>query len=76
MRWPQCMTQRCRLIDTSIVRVHQHGACSAGNSQQLAGRSRGGLTTKIQTVVDTTGLPVQLGLTPGEAHDSRLARFS
>ena len=44
----------------------------AGNSEQHMGRSRGGLTTKIHAVVDTNGLPVQLGLTPGEAHDNRL----
>jgi transposase len=61
-----------QMIDTSIVRVHQHGACIAGNSEQLMGRSRGGLTTKIHTVVDTSGLPVRLALTTGEAHDNRL----
>ena len=54
-----------QMIDTSIVRVHQHGACIAGNNQQHMGRSRGGLTTKIHAVVDTNGLPVQIGLTPG-----------
>jgi hypothetical protein len=37
------------------------------------GRSRGGLTSKIHAVVDTTGLPVRLALTAGEAHDNRLA---
>ena len=37
------------------------------------GRSRGGLTSKIHTVVDTNGLPVRLALTAGEAHDNRLA---
>jgi transposase len=36
------------------------------------GRSRGGLTSKIHAVVDAAGLPVQLALTPGEAHDNRL----
>jgi transposase len=61
-----------QMIDTSVIRVHQHGACIAGNSEQHMGRSRGGLTTKIHAVVDTNGLPVQLGLTPGEAHDNRL----
>ena len=60
------------MIDTSIVRVHQHGACIAGNNQQYMGRSRGGLTSKIHAVVDTNGLPVRLALTPGEAHDNRL----
>jgi len=62
-----------QMIDTSIVRVHQHGACIASNNEQNMGRSRGGMTTKIHAVVDTNGLPIQLGLTPGEAHDNRLA---
>jgi transposase len=62
-----------QMIDTSIVRVHQHGACIASNREQLMGRSRGGLTSKIHAVVDTNGLPVRLALTPGEAHDNRLA---
>jgi hypothetical protein len=37
------------------------------------GRSRGGLTSKIHAVVDSNGLPVRLALSPGEAHDVRLA---
>jgi len=37
-------------------------------------RSRGGLTSKIHAVVDSNGLPVRLALSPGEAHDVRLAR--
>jgi transposase len=61
-----------QMIDTSIVRVHQHGGCIAGNKKQLMGRSRGGLTSKIHVVVDVTGLPVRLALTTGEAHDNRV----
>ncbi len=61
-----------QMIDTSIVRVHQHGACIAGNREQHMGRSRGGLTSKVHAVVDANGLPVRLGLSPGEAHDNRL----
>ena len=57
-----------QMIDTSVVRVHQHGACIADNNHQDIGRSRGGLTSKIHAVVDTNGLPVHLALTPGEAH--------
>ena len=34
-----------KMIDTSIVRVHQHGACITRNKRQSMGRSRGGLTT-------------------------------
>jgi transposase len=62
-----------QMIDTSIVRVHQHAACITQNKRQSMGQSRGGLTSKIHAVVDTNGLPVRLGLTSGEAHDSRLA---
>ena len=62
-----------QMIDTSIVRVHQHAACIARNRRQSMGRSRGGLTSKIHAVVDSNGLPVRLALTTGEAHDNRLA---
>lgn len=62
-----------QMIDTSIVRRHRHGACIAGNREQLMGRSRGGLMRKIHTIVDTKGLPVRLALTTGEAHDNRLS---
>jgi transposase len=62
-----------QMIDTSIVRVHQHGACINRNRRQCMGRSRGGLTSKIHALVDSNGLPVRLALTPGEAHDNRLA---
>jgi transposase len=62
-----------QMIDTSIVRVHQHAASIARNKRQSMGRSRGGLTSKIHAVVDTNGLPVRLALTAGEAHDNRLA---
>jgi transposase len=61
-----------QMIDTSVVRVHQHGACIAGNREQHMGRSRGGLTSKVHAVVDANGLPVRLDLSPGEAHDNRL----
>src|SRR5262245_21199222 len=62
-----------QMIDTSIIRVHQHAACIARNKRQSMGRSRGGLTSKIYAVVDTNGLPIRLALTTGEAHDNRLA---
>ena len=62
-----------QMIDTSIVCVHQHGACITRNRRQSMGRSRGGLTSKIHAVFDTNGLPVRLALTAGETHDNRLA---
>src|ERR1035437_540404 len=39
------------------------------NGEQAIGRSRGGLTTKIHVLVDALGNPVELMLTPGQAHD-------
>ena len=38
------------------------------------GRSRGGLTTKIHALVDASGRPVVLKLTPGQAHDGKSAQ--
>ena len=35
-----------QIIDTSIVRVHQHAACIARNKRQSMGRSRGGLKAR------------------------------
>lgn len=61
-----------QMIDTSMVRVHQHAACISNSGDQAVGRSRGGLTSKLHVVVDANGLPVRFGLTPGEAHDNRL----
>src|SRR6201989_3015125 len=45
-----------QMIDTSIIRVHQHAACISRNGRQSMGRSRGGLTSKLRAVVDTNGL--------------------
>ena len=36
------------------------------------GRSRGGLTTKIHTLVDAKGLPFRFLLTPGQSHDAQI----
>ncbi len=40
-----------QMIDSSSVRVHQHAAGSKRGPDRCMGRSRGGLTTKIHTVV-------------------------
>ncbi len=61
-----------QMIDTSVVRVHQHGASISDNHHQDMGRSRGGLTSKIHAAVDGNGLPVHVALTSGETHDNRL----
>jgi len=61
-----------QMIDTSVVRVHQHAACIADSTEQAVERSRGGLTSKLHVVVDGKGLPLRLGITAGQTHDNRL----
>ena len=36
-----------QMIDTSVVRVHQHGACIAGNREQHMGRCEAGLRARF-----------------------------
>ncbi len=38
------------------------------------GRSRGGLTTKIHVLVDANGLPIDILLSKGQAHDGPIAK--
>ena len=57
------------MIDATIVRAHQHSA-GARKKRHASNRPiRGGLTTKIHALVDGLGNPVELMLTPGQAHD-------
>lgn len=59
------------MIDSTIVPAHQHsaGAQKKAGEDQVIGRSRGGLSTKIHALVDALGNPVGFHLTGGEAHD-------
>lgn len=38
------------------------------------GRSRGGFGTKIHLATDASGLPLNIVLSPGQAHESQFAR--
>ena len=67
---PKAHDGSVQMIDTSIVRVHQHGGCAGGGETRLMGRSE--VVKTIHACVDTNGLPVRLELTTGEAHDNRL----
>jgi transposase len=64
------------MIDSSSIRVHQHAANAQKKikDSRCMGRSRGGLTTKIHALVDAEGLPIDLKLTEGQAHDGRSAQ--
>jgi transposase len=59
------------MIDSTIVRAHQHsaGAIKKKNETEAIGRSSGGLSTKIHATVDALGNPTGIALSPGQAHD-------
>ncbi|WP_442940943.1 IS5 family transposase [Nostoc sp.] len=58
------------MIDSTIVRAHQHSAgAKGGSSTEAIGRSKGGLSTKIHATVDALGNPLSFHLTPGQACD-------
>jgi transposase len=57
------------MIDSTIVRAHQHSAGARGNESQAIGRSKGGLSTKIHTQCDALGNPTHFHLTEGQACD-------
>ena len=48
------------MIDSTIVRAHQHSAgAPKKEGRQAIGRSKGGLSTKIHTLVDALGNPTE-----------------
>jgi transposase len=58
------------IIDATIVRAYQRSAgARKKNGAQAIGKSRGGLTSKIHTLIDALGNPFSLMLTPGQDHD-------
>ncbi|WP_155634011.1 IS5 family transposase [Burkholderia cepacia] len=58
------------LIDSTIVRAHQHSAGAPKKSgPQALGRSRGGLTTKLHLAVDEAGRPLRMIVTEGQVSD-------
>lgn len=65
-----------QMIDSTSVRAHQQAPTAkkgGADADHCLGCSRGGLTTKIQAVVDAQGHPIRFGLTTGQAHDGQIA---
>ena len=59
-----------RMMDSSGVRVHKHGAGSRRDGEpREMGKSRAGLTTKVHVMTDGNATPVALHLTPGQRAD-------
>jgi len=60
------------LLDSRIIRVHQHGAGAKKEGPQAIARWRGGLTAKIHAAVDALGNPLRSILTSRSRFRSRL----
>ncbi|WP_139479453.1 IS5 family transposase [Bradyrhizobium ivorense] len=59
------------IVDSTIVRAHQHAAgAKKGSEDQAIGRSRGGLSTKIHMAVRGLGCPVRFTITAGQKGDA------
>ncbi|WP_428559744.1 MAG: IS5 family transposase [Solidesulfovibrio sp. DCME] len=58
------------MIDSTIVRAHQHAAGAKGGQQfQEFGRSKGGFSTKVHATTDSLGCPTKFILTGGNESD-------
>jgi transposase len=61
------------MMDSTACKAQRHASGARGGGEEDLGRSRGGLTTKIHTLVDERGRPLCFLLTPGQAADCRHA---
>ena len=61
------------LLDSTVVRAHQHAADKKGQRTEALGRSHGGFSTKVNVGVDALGNPVRLQLTPTKPQTFRQA---
>lgn len=59
------------LIDSTVIRAHPcaAGAAKSNAEAEVLGRSRGGFGTKIHTITDALGNPLDFVLTGGQASD-------
>lgn len=58
------------MLDSTIIRAHQHAAgMNGGEDDQALGRSRGGFGTKIHLSVEGLGQPMTICLSPGQDAD-------
>ena len=58
-------------VDASHIKVHQHGMGAPGGTED-AGRTKGGINTKLHAAVDAHGMPVRFLITAGNQADCTL----
>jgi hypothetical protein len=57
-------------LDSTYIKVHPNGCGAPKKGPQSIGKSRGGWTTKIHSVVADESTPLVHSLSPGSAGDS------
>ncbi len=70
-----CPDNEWNCIDSTINRAHQHASGGPKGQDHAIGRSKGGLTTKVNVLSDAHGNPVTFELTGGNAHDMSAAEI-
>jgi len=62
------------MVDSTIIRVHQHGMrCGRSKTEEAIGKTRGGWGTKIHAIVDGLGYPIDFKITEGQINDYNMA---
>lgn len=56
------------MIDASHIKVHQHGMGAQGGTED-AGKTKGGINTKLHAAVDSNGMPINFIITAGTTAD-------
>ena len=59
-------------IDSSVVKCHQHSSGARRGKETAIGKSVGGNTTKIHAVCDSFARPIEILITEGQVHDSKM----
>ncbi len=63
-----------QMIDSLSIPVHQHArGLNERGPNRCIGHSLGGLTTKLHTIADASGLPMRRDLNQGQAYDGTVA---
>ena len=60
-------------IDDCYIKAHQHNIGASSKQVQAIALSGGGNTSKVHLAVDSYGLPIELIITGGDVHDSKIA---
>ncbi|MBK2327333.1 transposase, partial [Francisella tularensis subsp. novicida] len=59
--------------DSTIARAHAFATAYDKDDNQAIGRSVGVITTKIHAMTDALGNPIEILLSEGKTHDSKVA---